>query len=113
MEVFLLTNVTIFAALLKNIPMGCKDAVLPEPLLKSHCVNCLVSDVHNEPYNDNLCLFRALAVHLHGPKRIEEESKKIFNNYLTKSGLNPSNFLGVSLDSVSYTHLTLPTIFRV
>ena len=30
-----LTNVTIFAALLKDIPMGCKDAVLPEPLLKN------------------------------------------------------------------------------
>ena len=34
-----LTNVTIFAALLKDIPMGCKDAVLPEPLLKNRTVN--------------------------------------------------------------------------
>ena len=95
----LLTNVTIFAALLKNIPMGCKDAVLPEPLLRNCSVNCLMSNGHG-PYNDNLCLFRALAVHLHGPNRIEEEAKKIFNDYLTKSGLNPSNFLGVSLDSL-------------
>ena len=30
----LITNVTIFAALLKNIPMGCPHSVLPEPLLK-------------------------------------------------------------------------------
>ena len=29
-----LTNLTIFAALLRDIPMGCKDAVLPESLLK-------------------------------------------------------------------------------
>ena len=29
-----LTNLTVFAALLKDVPMGCKDAVLPEPLLK-------------------------------------------------------------------------------
>ena len=36
-----LTNVTVFAALLKDIPMGCKDTVLPEPLLKNHNVNCL------------------------------------------------------------------------
>ena len=28
-----LTNVTVFAALLKDVPMGCKDTVLPEPLL--------------------------------------------------------------------------------
>ena len=37
----LITNVTIFAALLKNIPMECLDSVLPEPLLKNHSVNCL------------------------------------------------------------------------
>ena len=35
-----LTNLTVFAALLKDIPMGCKDAVLPEPLLKNHTINC-------------------------------------------------------------------------
>ena len=35
---FKLTNLTIFAALLREIPMGFKDAVLPESLLKkSHC----------------------------------------------------------------------------
>ena len=38
---FKLTNLTIFAALLRAIPMGCKDAVLPESLLKNHTVNCL------------------------------------------------------------------------
>ena len=31
---FKLTNLTIFAAILRDIPMGCKDAVLPESLLK-------------------------------------------------------------------------------
>ena len=30
----LITNVTIFAVLLKNIPMGCPNSVLPKPLLK-------------------------------------------------------------------------------
>ena len=36
-----MTNVTIFAALLRDIPMGCKEAVLSEPLLKNRTVNCL------------------------------------------------------------------------
>ena len=36
-----LTNLTIFAALLKDIPMGCKDAILPEFLPKYHTVHCL------------------------------------------------------------------------
>ena len=38
---FKLTNLTIFAALLRDIPMGCKDAVLPESLSKNNTVNCL------------------------------------------------------------------------
>ena len=33
---FQLTNSTIFAAILGDIPMGCKDAVLPESSKKSH-----------------------------------------------------------------------------
>ena len=33
---FTLANLTIFAALLRVTPMGCKDAVLPEPPLKNH-----------------------------------------------------------------------------
>ena len=36
-----LTNFTKFAALLTDIRMGCKDAVLPEPLQKNHTTNCL------------------------------------------------------------------------
>ena len=36
-----LTNLTVFVALLKDVPMGCKDAVLPEPLLKNQTINCL------------------------------------------------------------------------
>ena len=30
-----------FAALLKDVPMGCKDSVLPEPPLKKEKMNCL------------------------------------------------------------------------
>ena len=36
-----LTNLTVFAALLKDVPMGCKDSVLPRPLLKNQNVVCL------------------------------------------------------------------------
>ena len=36
-----LTNLTVFAALLEDVPMGCEDYALPEPLLKSQNVNCL------------------------------------------------------------------------
>ena len=61
-RVFKLTNWTVFAALLRDIPMGCKDAILPKSLLKNHPVNCLTFEKNTKkPYNDYLCLFRALA----------------------------------------------------
>ena len=50
-----LTNSTIFASLLKDIPMGCKDTVLPEPLSRNCNVNCLIFERNtSQPYNDNL-----------------------------------------------------------
>ena len=59
-----ITNFKIFASLLKDVPMGCKGAVLPEPLLKNHSENYLTFERNTrQPYNGNLCLFRALALH--------------------------------------------------
>ena len=67
-----LTNLTVFAALLKVVPMDCKDSVLHEPLLKNENVNCLTFEKNTrKPYNDNLCLFRAVGLHLFGNERLE------------------------------------------
>ena len=75
----LITHVTIFAALLKNVPMGCPDSVIPEPLLRNNHVNCLISDaLTQQPYNDTLSMFRALAVHLHGTTNHERFTSLIF-----------------------------------
>ena len=65
------TKLTIFASVLKDVPMGCKV----EPLLKNHNVNCLTFETNMlQPYNDNLCSLRPLALHLHGNKKLEEET---------------------------------------
>ena len=74
----LITNITIFATLLKNIPMGCPDSVLPEPLLKNHSDNCLLSNKDKEPYKDHLCLFRALAMNMKGHKDLETHTSRYF-----------------------------------
>ena len=94
-----LTNLTVFAALLKDIPMGSKDSVLPEPLLKNQNVNCLTFERNiRKPYNDNLCLFRAVALHLFGNDRFEEETSKIFNLFLNNCGeADQSKFQGVHM----------------
>ena len=55
--------------------MGSKNAVLPEPLFGNGTINCLTyGENPRQPYNDNLCIFRALALHLHGTQRLEEET---------------------------------------
>ena len=83
--------------------MGCKDTVLPEPLLKNISIKCLTFEENNrKPYNDNLYLFRALALHLHGIERLEEETSKLFNIFLEKtSGTEPANFRGVCMEDTA------------
>ena len=64
-----LTNLTVFAALLKDAPMGCEDTVLPEPLLRNCNVKSLTFERNTlQPYNENLFLFKALALQLHVKK---------------------------------------------
>ena len=99
---FKLTNLTIFAVLLRDIPMpmGCKDAVLHESLLKNHTINCLTYEQNTkEPYKHNLCLFRALAIRLHGNERLEKETSKLFILFVVNStNPDPSKFQGVCMD---------------
>ena len=83
--------------------MGCNDSVLLEFLLKNHTVNCLTYEENTKkPYKDNLCLFRALALHLHGnDKRLEEETSKFFSLFLINStNPDPSKFQGVCMDDI-------------
>ena len=94
----MITSVTVFAALLKNIPMGCTDSPLPEPLLRNLGVNCLLSNGHDETYNDNLRLFRAIAIHFFGSVDVELQANKIFHSFVTARGFDPERFAGVSFD---------------
>ena len=102
LKFYKLTNLTIVALLLKGVPMGCKDTVLPEPLLKNHNVNCLTFQRNTrQPYNEKLCLFRALALHLHGNEKLEEETSKIFKLFLNNSGEGDlSMFQGVHMSDI-------------
>ena len=85
-KLYKLTNLAVFASLLKDVPTGCKETVLLEPLLKNFNVNCLNFERNTrQPYNGILCLFRALALPLHGNEKLEEETPKIFNFFLCNS----------------------------
>ena len=96
----LITNVRIFDALLKKIPMGCPDSALPEPLLKNHSPNCLLSNKDKEPHKDHLCLFRALAMYMNGHNDLDSHTFRYFTEFISKSGYDPNNFRGVSVEDL-------------
>ena len=99
---FLNLQMLVFASLLEDKTMGCKDTVLPEPFLKNHNVNCLTFKKNTrQRYHDNLWLFRVLALHLHGNDKLEKETSKIFNHFLSdcEDG-DPSNFQGVHMNDI-------------
>ena len=65
-------------------------------------MNCLTFERNTrQPYNDNLCLFRAVALHLLGNEKLEEETSKIFNLFLNncEEG-DPSKFQGVHMTDI-------------
>ena len=77
----------------KDIPMGCKDTVSPQLLLENHNVNCSTFEkIVRQPYNDKLCLSRALALHLHGNDKLKEETSKnsIFFSLTAKKEIRQS-----------------------
>ena len=98
-----LTDLAVFAVLLKDVPMGCKNAVLPEPLLRNCIINCLTYEENTkQPYNDDLCLFRAPVLPLHGNFRLEEETSNLFNLFINKmDGLSADQLQGVHMNDIS------------
>ena len=89
-----------FCCVTKKYPMGCSNSVLPEPLLKNHSVNCLLSDKNKQPYKDQLCLFRALTMYLHGHSKFDAHTSQLFTEFISKSGYDPKNFRGVPIDDL-------------
>ena len=94
------TNITIFAALLKNNPMGCPNSDLPELLLRHTQVNCLLSNKDKETYKDHLCLFRALTMYMNGHNDLDSHTSRYFTEFVSKSGYDPKSFRGVSVEDL-------------
>ena len=95
-----ITNLTIFAALLRDIPMGCKDAILPESVLRNPTVNCLTYEQNTKKtYKDNLCPFRALDLHLHG-NEARGRNIKVIQSLSNSTNPYPSKFQRVRMDVI-------------
>ena len=87
-----------FCCTTKNIPMGCPDSALPEPLLRYTKVNCLLSEIDKQRHKDQLCLSRGLPMYLHGHTNFNAHTSQLFTEFISKSGYGPKNFLGVIID---------------
>ena len=59
----LVTNVTFFLNRIIHHPIGCVGVTLPDYLKHNKAVVGLAKDEHGATYNDNLCIFRCLALH--------------------------------------------------
>ena len=94
-----LTKLTVFAALLKDVPMSCKDSVLPEPLLKNQNMTCLTFEEYiRKPNNDQFCVFREVALHLFGNRDLRKKHPKFSNFFWTIVGRRSIKVLGCSHD---------------
>ena len=104
-----LTNLTVFAVLLKELPMGCKNAVLPKPLFQNHTINCLTFEENTMgPSNDNLSLFLVFFLRLRGTQRLEKETSKLFNLFINKmDGLSANEFRGVPMNDIPTVEILL------
>ena len=81
--------------------MGCPESVIPEPFLRNNHVNCFILDQNTkQPYDDILCLFRALLVHSHGTINLETSTSKFCNIFLEKVGCDPKQLREDSMDNL-------------
>ena len=60
----LVTNVTYFVNRILQHPIGCVGVTLPDYVKNNKAIVGLAKDEHGAIYNDNLCLFRCLGLHL-------------------------------------------------
>ena len=73
---------------------------LTRTLLRHTRVNCLLSNKDREPYNDYLCLFRALTKHMIGHIVVDSDTSRYFKEFISKSGYEPKNVRGVSVEDL-------------
>ena len=81
---FSLTNVTFFVYLLPDIPLGCTEASFPNSLVKNKLIHLLLRDSEGKAYNDNLCIFRTLALHKYGPSNLATNTNQLLRQFLSK-----------------------------
>ena len=96
----LVTNVTYFVNRILQHPIGCVDVVLPDYVKRNKAIVGLEKDRYRmTTYNDNLCLFRCLAIHQGCDVRcIEATVATLYAKYTDNTPVH--DFAGVTLDDL-------------
>ena len=85
------TNATFFLNRIVDHPIGCVGVTLPDYVKNNKAIVGLTKDENGAIYNDNLCLFRCLALHL------GHEAAALYAEYTDTS---VHDFAGVTLDDL-------------
>ena len=97
---YCVTNVTFFVFLLSGVPLGCIEQSIPSTLLRNPIVKCFVSDCEKRPYQDNLCMFRALAYELHGSNELQQNTMELMQMFLSATRRDDETFPGIHEDDI-------------
>ena len=85
----------VFVFHLTDVPLGCQNALLPQALLRHPLVKTFLSDSDKKPFDDNLCLFRAVAYEKFGSGGLAVATKYLVSEFLSKTGIDSKSFTGV------------------
>ena len=92
------TNATFFLNKIVHHPIGCVGVVLPDYVKRNKVIVGLVKDQYRtRTYNDNLCLFRCLALHL---------GREVAALYAEYTNTPVHAFVGVTLDDLHKVEAT-------
>ena len=94
----LVTNVTFFLNRIVQHPIGCVGVTLSDYVKNNKAIVGLTKDEHGVTYNDNLCLFRCLALHRGcDVRRLETTVVTLYAKY---TDIPVHDFAGVPLDEL-------------
>ena len=98
------TNATFFLNRIVQHPIGCVGVTLPDYVKNNKAIVGLTKDEHGATYNDNLCLFRCLALHQGCDVRHLEAT--VVTLYAKYTDTSVYDFAGVTIDDLSKIEAT-------
>lgn len=95
------TNITFYLTHLHGVPIG-SGLNLPGYLMRNKGLYSLVNAKRSgKPYDDNLCLFRCIALHNGATlQAVETPTKQYFQLYCVHIGINSRDFTGVTISDL-------------